>query len=119
MQNGLPTYEFHSSYGQPWWVSVKFEPSDIGKSSEELIDIVLDRLQTGSLEITQGPALHHQQRLYVSLPVDQSFSSDDWVTLAFVYAEYYKAEIVAGDVSIDSEFIFGSGQREPAFVDIL
>lgn len=111
IQDGLPTYEdYSSSTGHTWWVSVSFSPSESEHSGEDLMDLAIQRLQAGLFKIKQGTAMHHQHPLYVSFPVDLSLPEDDWVPLAITYAKHYKDDIIAGRISIDSDYLFGSRQ---------
>ncbi|KAJ5195988.1 hypothetical protein N7449_006467 [Penicillium cf. viridicatum] len=108
IQDGLPIFESHiSSAGYAWWVSVEFLAHEVELSDEGLMDIVIQRLQTESFEITKGIAMHHRQRFYVSFPVDLSLPMNDWAALATKYAESYREDIIAGCVSIDSKYLFG------------
>lgn len=108
IQDGLPTYEdYSSSTGKTRWGSVKFSSFESERSGEDLMDIAIKRLQAGEFKITKGSAMHHQQSLYVSFPVDLSLPEDDWVPLAITYAKHYKDDIRAGHISIDSDYLFG------------
>jgi hypothetical protein len=114
IENGLPIFEDHTpSTGQAWWVSVKFLACEKEISDENLMNIAIKRLSFGSGQITQGVPMHHQQPLCVSFPVDLSLPEDRWVPYAVKYAEQYKREIAAGNVSIDSEYVFGSRKPGP------
>ncbi|KAJ5178400.1 uncharacterized protein N7500_001099 [Penicillium coprophilum] len=110
IENGLPILEDHaSSNGHAWWVTVKFLEEEVKLSDVKLMDIVIERLQNKLFEVTQGDAMHHQQKLYVSFPADITVPMHEWFKLALEYAEQYKEDIIAGNVSIDFEYVFGLG----------
>ncbi|KAJ5356788.1 hypothetical protein N7517_011397 [Penicillium concentricum] len=97
IQNGLPIFENHiSSTGHAWWVSVNILDHEINFSDVNLIDILIARLQSRSFEITQGIAMHHRQKLWVSFPADLSLPMSKWAALAIKYAEHYKEDIITG-----------------------
>ncbi|KAJ5497323.1 hypothetical protein N7463_009310 [Penicillium fimorum] len=85
-----------SSTGHAWWVSVKFSDHETNFSDVNLMDIVILRLQSRSFEITQGVAMHHQQKMHVSFPADLRLPMSQWAVLAIKYAENYKEGIIAG-----------------------
>ncbi|KAJ5836542.1 hypothetical protein N7447_002568 [Penicillium robsamsonii] len=109
LSEGLPHYEDLRTLAELWWVSVPLTIEDRLSSDEELMDVMADRCRAGDCKVTHYEAMHHQEALWLSLPVincDKDLAEQGWVVGVIALAEHYQMEIAAGRLSIDRDYIF-------------
>ncbi|OQE39944.1 hypothetical protein PENCOP_c006G04934 [Penicillium coprophilum] len=110
LSEGLPHYEDLRTLPELWWVSVQLTLEDRLSFDEELMDIVTDRCRDGDCKVTNYDAMHHQEALWISLPVmncDKDLAQRGWIIGVIALAEHYQMEIAAGNLSVDRDYIFG------------
>jgi hypothetical protein len=102
-----PHYEDLHTLPEVWWISVQLTIEDRLCSDEELMDIVADRCRAGDCKSTYYYAMHHQEALWMSLPVMNSdLAHLGRVAGVIALAEHYRMEIAAGRLSVDRDYIF-------------
>jgi hypothetical protein len=103
MENGVPIFEDHNSVKDLQWMSVRIRNNDQHNTDKELMDLIIERIQSGTFTITPH-AMHHQTRFHVSFPiVDKSGSLTAYV---ISLVKVWRQDIVAKLVSVDRDYLF-------------
>lgn len=107
INNYGPIFENYSAIPELWWVSVRLSIVDRILSDREIMDIIVQHLESDEFKLSHYDALHNQESLCVSIPVlVPGLDRDDWKTLAIGLAKGYQLDIMAGRIGLDRRYIF-------------
>jgi hypothetical protein len=103
VKDGVSILEDHSTEKNLQWISVRIRNNDQHNSDNELMDLIIERVESGEFTITPH-AMHHQTRFQVSFPImEDNISLTAYVTSL---VKIWKEEIVMGQASVDRDYLF-------------
>lgn len=113
LRNGLPTIDKYGLFRGTLWFTARFSNKDRQCSDNELMNLVIQRLQIGEFTVDSGP-IHQGRGFCISFPVSiYGASCNECLDIVIRLAECYRKDIMSGDISIDRDFLF----RSRAFIE--
>ncbi|OQE41299.1 hypothetical protein PENCOP_c005G02882 [Penicillium coprophilum] len=111
--NGRNILEEHHSTGANQWVTVFFNWADYKYNDEELMDLVVARINARNGIISSGP-VHHDVKWCLSLRVPEYWKSSDVsiAAAAKVIAQWYQSEMRHAGVKINRRYLFRGCNRK-------
>jgi hypothetical protein len=90
------------------WFTVRFSNYDRHCSDDELMNLAIQRLQSGEFTVDSEP-IHQGRGFCILFPVSiYGASRSECVDIVIRLAECYRGDIMSGEISIDREFLFRS-----------
>ncbi|EKV12719.1 hypothetical protein PDIG_41550 [Penicillium digitatum PHI26] len=112
LRNGLPIIDVYGLFRGTMWLTVRFSNKDRHCSDNELMNLIIQRLQIGEFTVDSVPT-HQGRGFCVSFPVSiYGASRSECLGVVIRLAECYWEDILSGDISIDRDFLF----RTRAFI---
>ena len=106
--NGLPIVDEYGLFRGTLWFTVRFTNKDRQLSDYELMNLTIQRLQTGEFAVESGP-VHQGRGFCISFPVSIfGASRTECIAIVIRLVECYREDIMSGDISIDRDFLFRS-----------
>ncbi|KAJ5775288.1 uncharacterized protein N7511_000299 [Penicillium nucicola] len=89
------------------WVNVKFDRWEYTWGDDQLLDLVIARIESGKATIS-SEALHHKKACTLSLrvPWNSNDTGDSIALAAIQLAKRYQDEVLAGKTRLDRIYLF-------------
>ncbi|CAG8886248.1 unnamed protein product [Penicillium egyptiacum] len=108
LREGLPTVDEYGLFRGTLWFTVRFSNNDRHCSDDELMNLTIERLQSGEFTVDSEP-IHQGRGFCISLPVSiYGASRSECLAIVIRLAECYREDIVSEDIAIDRDFLFRS-----------
>lgn len=108
LRQGLPTTDEYGLFRGTLWFTVRLSNTDRHCSDNELMNLTIQRLRIGEFTVDSGP-IHQGRGSCISFPVSiYGASRNECLAIVVRLAEYYREDIMSGDISIDRDFLFRS-----------